>query len=70
MGVLIAVGTVWVLAEKTGAKAEILTEGLLKIQVFWDVTLCRWTSSSRRFQGSWSLRLRAEQSKKNKRPTE
>jgi hypothetical protein len=27
------------LAEKTEAKAEILTDGLLKIQVFWDVTL-------------------------------
>jgi hypothetical protein len=27
----------------------VLTAVLLTMQVFWDVTLCRWASSSRRF---------------------
>jgi hypothetical protein len=30
---------------------EVLTAVLLKIQVFWDVTLCPWLSSSRSFEG-------------------
>jgi len=25
--------------------------------IFWDVTLSRWISSSRRFEGSWCLHL-------------
>ena len=29
-----------------------------RIQVLWDVTLCRWVSSFRRFERSYSLRIR------------
>ena len=41
----------WARFTKT-ARFEVLTRALLKIQVFWDATLCRWASSSRRFEAS------------------
>jgi hypothetical protein len=35
------------------ARFEVLTAVLLKIQVFWFVTLCRWASNSGRFERPW-----------------
>jgi len=29
---------------------------LLRIPIFWNMTLCRWVSSSRQFEGTRSLR--------------
>jgi hypothetical protein len=34
----------------------VLTAELLKIPFFWDVTLCRWVNSFRRFEGCYCLR--------------
>jgi hypothetical protein len=36
---------------------EVLTAELLKIEALWDVTLFRWVTASRRFEGLWCLRL-------------
>jgi hypothetical protein len=36
-------------------RSKILTPVLLMIQVFWDVTPCRWASSFRHFEGSQCL---------------
>jgi hypothetical protein len=38
------------------ASFEVLTSVVVKIKVFWDVTLCHWVNLSRRFEGSeWLL---------------
>ena len=39
---------------------EVLSAVLLKIKVLWDMTSCRWISSSRRFGGFWLLHVRGE----------
>jgi hypothetical protein len=41
----------------TCARVEFLTEVLLKIEVFWDVMLCRLLNSYRHFEGPQSLHL-------------
>ena len=41
--------------------AEVFTTGLLKIQVFWDVTPYLWLSTSRRFQASQYHYLKSQE---------
>jgi hypothetical protein len=36
----------------TVVRSEVLTQTLLKIQVFWDVMLCHWAGSVCCFKGS------------------
>jgi len=38
-------------------RLQVLTAVLLKIHTFWDVMLCLWASSSRRFDGSYCVHL-------------
>ena len=33
---------------------------VFNIQIFWDVALCLWASSSRRFEGSYDLHLQSK----------
>jgi hypothetical protein len=41
----------------TSLRFEVLTEVLLNVQGFWDVTICCWVNSSRLFEGSYCLHL-------------
>jgi hypothetical protein len=36
---------------------ELFTAVFLKTQLFWDVKLCCWFSSSQHFEGTWFLQL-------------
>lgn len=33
---------------------------VFNFQIFWDVALCLWASSSRRFEGSYDLHLQGQ----------
>jgi hypothetical protein len=45
-------------AKTKTARFEVLTAVLLKIQVFWFMTLCRWASNSGRFERPWCRHLK------------
>ena len=49
--------TVWLKAEFRSVRMEALTAVLWKTQIFWNVTLCHWQSTSQHFEGSWCLYL-------------
>jgi hypothetical protein len=45
------------LEELVRARYNVLTAASLKIQTLWEVTLFRWVSGPRGFDGLWYLRL-------------
>jgi hypothetical protein len=40
---------------------DVFTTFSLNVRVFWDAKLCRWTSTSRRFEGSSAFIFRVKQ---------
>ena len=40
------------LTEILGSQSDVI-----KIQIFWDVPMCRWVRGSRKFEGSYSLQV-------------
>jgi hypothetical protein len=50
---------------KYGAIFDAVAAVLLNIQVFWNVTPCRWENNYGRFEGSCAFIFRGKQSKKS-----
>lgn len=53
--------TVWVKAEFRSVGLETLTAVLWKTQMFWNITLCHWQSTSQYFERSQCLYLDSQQ---------